>query len=419
MKRKIILTAILTAGLYSCLSQNGSEGRGFLYTINLDKTETVDFPSISEWCDEAKTIILETTENSLLSGMIFTLSHANDRLYVFDNNIMTGGSVSEFDMDGRFIKRYGRIGRGPGEYSALSGFAIDEPNGLMYLLDFRTGRIMSYNLDSGRHIETFRLDQNETMITSIASVGDLIYSDLNYRTFDESNYMLKSWNRADPATENHYLPVGKHLKGWNNVSVIGNSKFIHQSGNDYALFSNKYSPEIFKLTPRGIENYIYIESKDFIDKKGRQAVSAGHKRNNNPAAPPEPSPDILSGLDRFNGVRDYFETERFIGFLIGRGGSYPVFLYDKKNKTTQKIKSFNPDLIVKKENPEARGVAMPFYADREGVFYYTRTQMIPRLRTAAQEGMLVEGLDRLEELKQLPDDSNPVIFYMKFKEPMQ
>ncbi len=288
MKRKIIVAATLMAGLYSCQSLNGGGGREFPYTINLDKVETVDFPLISELCNDVQTVILETTNNSLSSGEIRKLVHANDRLYVLDFNPSSsnGSSVSEFDMEGRFIKRYGSVGRGPGEYSDLSDFVIDEPNGLMYLLDFRTGRIMSYHLDSGRYIETLRLDQNETMITSIVPVGDLIYSDLNYGDFDESNYMLKSWNRVDPAIENYYLPVGKHLKGWSNISIMGHSKFIYRSGNDYALFSDRYSPEIFKLTPEGIENYIYIESKDFINAKDRQAVSARHNGNTNPATSP-------------------------------------------------------------------------------------------------------------------------------------
>ena len=409
------------AGLYSCQSPNGGGGGDFLYTIHLDEAEKVDSPSISEFCDEAKTIILETTENSLLSGMTLTLSCTNDRLYVFDDNVRTGGSVSEFGMDGQFIKRYGRIGRGPGEYSTLSNFAIDQLNGLMYLIDFRTKRLMSYDLDSGQYIETMRIDQNETITTTIVPVGDLIYSDLNYGDFDESNYMLKSWNRVDPAIENYYLPVGKHLKGWSNISIMGHSKFIYRSGNDYALFSDRYSPEIFKLTPEGIENYIYIESKDFINAKDRQAVSARHNGNTNPATSPGLPSDILSELDCFYGISHYLETERYIDFGILRGNSIMMFTHDKHNGTTQNNTRYSSgiDLIVKKEHPEAQSLFQVLPADNEGMYFFTPSRMIPRLRTAAQEGMLVDDLDRLEELKQLPDDSNPVIFYMKFKEPMQ
>ena len=403
------------AGLYSCQSPNGGRG-DFLYHINLDEAETVDSPFLSDFCDKAQTIILENSDSSLL-GEIYKLFHTNDRLYIFDFNVITGGTVSEFDMGGQFIKRYGRVGRGPGEYIRLYDFTVDEQNRIMYLLDFQTGRIISYNLNSGQYIETVRIDQNGTSSTTIIPIGGLIYSDLIYRAFDESNYMLKSWSKDDPAIENYYLPIGKHLEGWSDVSLVGISKFIYQDANDYALFSNQYSPEIYKLTTNGIGNYIYINSKNFIDKQGRQ-IASGAWSSNSPGAA-SATHQTIGGIDQFREVRDYFETDKYICFKIKRGNPLRMFLYDKRNGATQTTNSFYNDLIVKKENPEARGVAMPFYADREGVFYYTRTQMIPRLRTAAQEGMLVEGLDRLEELKQLPDDSNPVIFYMKFKEPMQ
>ena len=412
MKKKIIVTAALLAGLYSCQYVNG-ERTGFTHHINLDRAETIDSPPISELCSEVQTIILETTDKSLLSETS-KLIHSNNRLYVLDVNI-NGGTVSEFDMEGRFIKRYGSVGRGPGEYIGVSNFALDEQNGIMYLLDLRTGRLISYRLDNGQYIKTVHINQNETSSAAIAPIGDWVYMDLTYREYGKSNNMLKSWNRIDPAIENYYLPIGKYLEGWSDVSVIGTSKFIYQNGNDYALFSNRYSPEIFKLTANGIGNYIYIDSKDFIDKKGRKIASEAWS-NDSPGAT-SATTQIIWSLDRFNGVRDYFETERYICFTIGRRNSLPKFIYDKRKKTTQTTKSFYPDLILKKEHPEGQGVAMPLYADHKGIFYYTRS--IPRLRTAAQEGMLVDDLDRLEELKQLPDDSNPVIFYMKFKEPMQ
>ncbi|MDR0953945.1 MAG: 6-bladed beta-propeller [Rikenellaceae bacterium] len=411
MKKKIIVLTALIAGLYSCQSLSGRDG--FLYTINLDRAETIDSPLASELCDEVQTIILETSENSFMSDMIMTLSRVNDRLYVFDRSPQTGGSVLEFDTNGRFIKRFGRRGREPGEYNNLSGFAVDQANGLIYLSDNMAGQILSYDLDSGQYIETLSLDRNEGIVMTIAPVGDLIYSDLNSMAFDESNSMLKSWSRNDPTIENYYLPIGKHLEGWNNVSVVGNSQFIYRSGNEYALFSNKYSPEVFKVTPEGVENYIYIESKDFVNKKDREAISAQRNADTGPGS-------SSSGfIDRFTGMRDYFETEKFISFMLLRGNSLKMFRYDKKNKTTQATNSLYNDLIVKQEYPEAQGVAVPFYTDREGIYYYTRTRMIPRLRTAAQEGMLVDNLDRLDELKQLPDDANPVIFYLKFKEPMR
>jgi transposase len=85
--------------------------------------------------------------------------------------------------------------------------------------------------------------------------------------------------------------------------------------------------------------------------------------------------------------------------------------------------TLNNDLIVTVKSDyghfPVRGLLIPMQADREGLLFSIWTKNIEQLRTAAQEGMLVDDVDRLDELKQLKDFSNPVLFYMKFKEPMQ
>ncbi len=418
MKRLILIFASFLVGMYSCNTQDkGDSGDGFVYKINIDNAPKAKAHPLSDFCNDVTTIILETTHESLLTK-IDKVIHANDRLYVLDRAYKGVGTIAEFDMDGRFIKRYGGVGRGSGEYIGVFNFTVDEQNGLMHLFDHSTNRVISYELESGRYVNDTRFEQTTMSIgSSIISIGDLIYADLDYRTFDESNYMLKSWNRADPAIENHYLPVGVYLKGWDDVSVASNNSFIFNVGNDYALFSNKFSPNVFKVTADGISNYIHIESKNFIDRKGRQIVAEAIEKNNSTAYL-----TALQNLNRFNGIRYYFETERYICFWIGRGSSLYMFMYDKNS---EEIKSgyfnYDPVVVVKSDNGHlaAQSILRPMQASAEGLFYNVPSQMIPRLRTAAQEGMLVDDLDRLEELKQLPDDSNPVIFYMKFKEPMQ
>jgi hypothetical protein len=415
MKIKIIITMALTISLYSCQTSNSGNDR-FVHNINLDDAIVVDAPLISDFCDDIETIILETTDDALLSG-IRKLVHVNDQLYVLDINFRNRelSFVAEFDMDGKFMRRYGNVGRGPGEYIGITDFAIDEQNGLMYLLDRPTGRLISYNLNNGKYEEDIRLSRDGIFCNVVACVGNLIYTDLLYRKFDESNYMLKSFNKANPEIENFYLPIGEHLKGWTDVSLANNNSFIYSGGNDYTFFSNKYSPEIFKLTTNGISNYIRIESEDFIDATGRQVASAAWEGSNSPSSSRQSPDQILSALDSFSGIGDYFETDRFVVLSVRRGTSFPMFIYDKLSGVTQKTGSLNLDLFAKSEYPEARGLCMPLYADNDGVFYYTRPEMVERLRTAAREGMLVDGLDRLDELKQLKNDANPVLFYMKFK----
>jgi hypothetical protein len=414
MKNRIISTIIALIGFYSCQSSE-SVGDDFTYKINIDNAETnkTSLP-ISDLCDDVETIILETTHGSLLSTPSKVIN-VNDRLYVFDRFSVREGVVMEFDMDGKFIKRFGMVGRGPGEYIRISDFAVDEKNNTMYLLDQQTRRIISYELGSGKYIEDISVTNNDYHSTSIVSVGEFIYTTLKYRKFDKSNYMLSSFNKADPGVENYYLPIDDYLKGWTDTKLASNSNIIFNHGNDYALYSDKLSPEIIKLTGDGISSYIYIESEDFIDETGRMKLSGV-------VVSSDAYHQTLFDLSCFTEIRNYFETDRYICFWINREGFLYQFIYDKVD---EKVKRQNLDIdpIVKIQDGNAHFPVLSLFqfvqADANGIFYVVYSQNIDKLRTAAREGMLVENLDRLDELKQLSDDSNPVIFYVKFKNPLK
>jgi hypothetical protein len=416
MKRKTIAIIALITGIYSCRHPN-DVSEGFVYSINLDDAVTIERPLLSEFCDEVETIIMETADDALLSRIIKIL-RVNDDLYLLDSNPANrgAGSVVKFYADGKFAKRYGNVGRGPGEYISLSDFTIDKQSGLVYLIDRITNRLISHDSESGKFAEDVALGKmSDPTSNIIASIGSLIYVDMQYRQFDKSNYMLRSWNKADPAQENFYLPVDEHLKGWTNTALTNNNNFIFIDGNESALFSNRYSPEIFKVVEGGVIDYIYIQSKDFIDDTLRETLSAVQDAH---TSPDSKSPwDILHKDNRFSEVRDYFETNKNICFYLSHGNTFPMFIYNKDERTTQRTTSLFFDLIVK--NDEVHSVFTPLHADKNGIYIYVRPEMTDKLRTAAREGMLVDGLDRLDELKELADDANPVLFYMKFKDPLR
>jgi hypothetical protein len=393
-------------------------GNDFTYTINIDNAEIVKTPlPISDFCEGVETIILETTEESLLSR-VDKVVRVGDRLYVFDRRTNV---VLEFDMDGKFIKRFGMTGRGPGEYSRIYDFTVDAQNKAIYLLDRRT-RIISYDLESGKYIEDISTANNDYNSTFITSVGELVYATLHYREFSESNYMLSSFNIADSGVENYYLPTNEYVKGWSITELVSNSNFIFNHGNDYALFSDMLSPEIMKLTGEVISNYIYIESEEFIDEKGRIKLSEAWKVTTDED---RVFNRTLIELDCFTTIPNYFETDEYICFRIMRGsGNMYQFVYNKANGKVKRVGYFNNNLIINvKYNTEpnpVEGLLMGTQqADAEGILCVINPWGFETLRTAAREGKLVENLDRLDELKQLPEDSNPVLFYMKFKNPLK
>jgi hypothetical protein len=266
-------------------------------------------------------------------------------------------------------------------------------------------------------VTELRLDQKGGRSNAIASVGDMIYMDTRYFDYDESNHMLKSWNKTNPEIENRYLSYGEYLEGWTDTSLENNNRFIWRVRNEYCLFSNRFSNEIFKCSSQNIVNYLRVKSSHFIGSEERQAVSASQDRRT--GEPPQSPGRILASMNRYYDIQSYFEEEKHIGFTVMSGSKRHQIVYNKNSGYT-KISTgiMKNDRVIKSDYLDTFFLNI-LQADPEGIFYCAQPEDAARIRTAAREGMLVDGLDRLEELKQLEDFSNPVLFYMKFKDPMR
>ena len=74
-----------------------------------------------------------------INRMVFT----PDQSFIFSDGISR--EVHEFNLeDGRYIRSFGRRGRGPGEYGAASDVWIS-PDNHVYVYDTLSGRILCYN----------------------------------------------------------------------------------------------------------------------------------------------------------------------------------------------------------------------------------------------------------------------------------
>ena len=76
-------------------------------------------------------------------GEIARLVFTPDQSFIFSDGI--SGEVHEFSLeDGRYIRSFGRRGRGPGEYGAASDVWIS-PDNHVYVSDTSSGRILCYD----------------------------------------------------------------------------------------------------------------------------------------------------------------------------------------------------------------------------------------------------------------------------------
>jgi hypothetical protein len=156
------------------------------------KTKTVDSKlvidsvfNLSKLGRFSNFIPLETNENSIISG-ISKIYFVDNHIYILDREGRKG--VFIFERNGKFIRKIGRIGGGPGEYVSIDDFTIDKNNLTIYLLTNREN-ILLYNID-GKYIRSFKIDfyaskiEYNSSFNKIYFVGDdsgdnLIIADLN------------------------------------------------------------------------------------------------------------------------------------------------------------------------------------------------------------------------------------------------
>lgn len=116
-----------------------------LYKVSIDIDTLVKrHISLSNVMKDSKLIKLETSDESIISRV--------RGVRIFDGKLFVGdpeGTVMAFDMDGKFLFKLGRKGKGPGEYINIGSWYIDRLNNRIVLLDSRLHKLLFFNGSGG------------------------------------------------------------------------------------------------------------------------------------------------------------------------------------------------------------------------------------------------------------------------------
>jgi hypothetical protein len=164
--RIITVTAIFCA-VISCSSNSDNSRKGLI-----DVESAVGKGSIvnlSEIASDIKYVRLETNAESVI-GNVWNVKLSKGKIYVSDNKY----TISIFSEDGKFIKKFSRVGRGPEEYVDISTFQVNDTDGGIEIMD-RSGRIIRYDSD-GNFIEVIDKVYQKARSQSFVKISDFIVS---------------------------------------------------------------------------------------------------------------------------------------------------------------------------------------------------------------------------------------------------
>jgi len=231
---------LITCFLFSCQG-NKKEGELTVKTLKWSGQKSFEIKDIIK---EITYIKLEDNAESALSG-IGKLIIKNERIYILDTDIK---SLLVFDINGQFLHRVGKQGRGPGEYVRYINFSVND-NGEVFIYDMSNRNIMIYDT-SGKYIRS---------IESSISFSDFFILNDKYLLASTANIYVEP-KKLDKVIltpdfieqERTYLKYDKEYIG----GMSGYQNFLPYG--DKIAYMYPISDTLYLFNKKGVPEYAYF-----------------------------------------------------------------------------------------------------------------------------------------------------------------
>jgi hypothetical protein len=143
MHRLVFTSVILFCSLLiSCSNSNPTQNNSKLCTIKIDHIGENNEILLSDFVKKVDVLPLEFNKNCIL-GEIKKIQFDNDLIFIQDSQNKNG--IFCFSMQGKFIRRIGTQGKGPGEHIELTGFSLNTSKKSIYIYCNATTKIIEYS----------------------------------------------------------------------------------------------------------------------------------------------------------------------------------------------------------------------------------------------------------------------------------
>jgi hypothetical protein len=257
---------------------------------------------ISEISLHINYIQLETSMESLI-GETRQIKIKNGNIFILDRT----PTILMFDMSGKFIRKIGRIGQGPGEYITIFDFLVSDS--AIYTMDRTQLKIIKYDLNGRVLLEERMMSQPD----KFAVLNDsLIAAQYNYPEFVYNNDYRVSIYTENLNKTTDFL-VSKYKIDQSQVgSIATHMRSFFQNVNDTLTFWECRNDIIYKI----------VNEKTIIEKY--------YLKYENKLLPQDGYTNRISGKNEISKV---MESTNYL-FLTGSyNGKFGQVVYLKNEKT--------------------------------------------------------------------------------------
>ncbi|MEA1876649.1 MAG: 6-bladed beta-propeller [Bacteroidota bacterium] len=151
MKSRLLDTIICTIILLFFSGGLILHGQEKIIDISNHWEDTGNYP-LSRIGESIEYIPLETTPSCLIGpAHNYRYKIVRDTIYL----TRSGHPVYVFDLNGKFVRRIGQVGKGPQEFVDVTSFAIDKNENRIWISDRKVGKILIYSTD-GSFVSQFK-----------------------------------------------------------------------------------------------------------------------------------------------------------------------------------------------------------------------------------------------------------------------
>jgi hypothetical protein len=402
-KVRIFLIAATLIIFIKCINKNEIQSDS-IKTIKIDFDNVIEELSIKELFTDIRIVKLETNHEALFdeANKVVTTS---DHIYITD-----GVSITLFTIDGKFKKKFNNQGRGPGEYSGISDFIIDEHNKKIEILNSERQKVLIYDMDFNFIDEYFvkRFAMNFAMLDN----GIRLFHCGNDASGNSKNKKMLVFRNGKKSDE--FLPIDMnryrflHYRRFDFISYYKNS----------LSFTDAHCNSIYSYNG---ENFQVKYLIDIGDKSIPEKVYSA-KAYNDIA---EFTLAALMGSGYAYGIFNYLESENFLFFkyeerIKDRKSQYGKLvptsvLYCKQTDNSTLFKRIVDDFNFKSKTEINKFIS--FFSQHNGEITY----LIPAYEFIEmyENSELNSKDNRIEGLKDFPateiyqktkQDDNPILF---------
>lgn len=385
---------ILQVVVVSCATkQQETQSNPDLLIIDLDDIKTKETVKASDFFKNPKSIILETNEKSLI-GNIKQIYIDDHYIIVFDNS--KNLNVLVFHLDGTFSHKIGELGRGAGEYISISDFTVDDKRDEVYLLDSEDAKVKKYNLSTGKFINSIPI-HSKRMSRHIQYQDNCLYVDANLKSDEQS--LLYQINQETGEEVASWLDADRYNQGWLETFTMGRSFFLSRNA-DAVKYAQVFMDTVVAIHNNIISPFMVVKSNKWV--KRDELMNAYHKHGIEAFR-------IMIKQNKKFGITDLMETNDGLFFRY-RDGLIERHVYSSSQET------YSYTVLI--DDLAFNGERLPLnleWVDSKGVYSYCNPSSYASFIGGTLKDVINTNISNYNELVNLEEDANPVLFYYEFK----